>query len=118
IYIMDASALAAIAALKNARFPKYENDQLDYKTLTKTRLPVTKTPIAVTVSKIGSHLLVDTSHEEEPYIEARLTVTTAGDGSICALQKGGEATLTLDEIKAMVELAKKKARELEKYLEA
>ena len=36
--LLDASALAAVAALKDMRFPKYEDDKLDYKEKTDKKL--------------------------------------------------------------------------------
>jgi len=107
--LLDASALAAIAALRDARFPKYENEELDYKVKTDKKIELTKTPIAVTVLKIGENILVDPVHEEETSLDARLTVTTTEKGIICALQKGGDQVISIDEVGKMVDLALEKA---------
>src|SRR3989344_9404791 len=69
--LIDASSLAAIAALKQATFPKYENNEIDYQTRTDTKLPMRKWPLAITVFKIGNQLFVDPLREEEDVMEER-----------------------------------------------
>lgn len=110
--LIDAAALAAIAALKNAKFPSYEDGKLDYMKKTDKALPLKKMPVAVTIFKIGDTLIVDPTDEEEKIAEARLTVTTIEDGTMCAMQKGGEVPLTIEEIDKMVALAQEKGKEL------
>ncbi len=110
--LLDASALAAMAALKDVKFPKYEDDKIDYMEHTKEKLPLQKEPIAVTVFKIENNFIVDPIDEEEENADARLTVTTIKDGAMCSLQKGGDAPLTVEDIDKMVEIAQKKAKEL------
>ena len=114
--LMDTSALAVLAALKNTKFPKYEDGVIDYKTKTDKVLPILHEPIAVTVIKIGNHFIVDPTTEEEKFIEARLTVTFMKDGRICAMQKGGATPLTEEEISQMIDFAKEKSEELRKKL--
>ena len=114
--IMDASSLAVLAALKDTKFPKLEGDKIDYKTLTKVKLPINELPIAVTVFKIGKELFVDPTDDEEKQIDARLTITTTEDGRLCSLQKGGEATLSVEEVDKMVDIATKHAKVLRKTL--
>jgi len=110
--LLDASALAAIAALKDARFPKYENDELDYKTKTDKKVDLAKTPVAVTVHKIGPSFVVDPDMGEQKYSDARLTVTTTEGKNICSLQKGGVASLTVEDIDKMLDIALEKGDEL------
>jgi len=114
--LLDASALAALAALKDTVFPKYENEEVDYKTKTTKRLPLEKEPIAVTVYKIGGFFIVDPLTEEQCKEDAKLTITTTADGKICALQKGGEVPLTVEDISQMVDIALDKAEEMRKYI--
>lgn len=113
--LIDASALAAVAALKDAKFPKYENGQIDYSEHTE-RLPIAKEPVTLTVYKIGGNMIVDPIHEEEKAVDARLTAAVLKDGSICALQKGGASPLTAEEIDAMLAIVLKKAAELRSKL--
>ena len=116
--LLDASALAALAALKNAKFPKYdqEKNELDYKTLTDEPIPLQCEPIAVTVFKVGDYLFVDPNPDEQKVYDARLTVTCIKNGSVSSLQKGGESPLTIDEIDRMVEIALKKGEELRGFI--
>jgi exosome complex component RRP42 len=110
--LFDASALGAIAALYDTRFPKYDGEEVDYKERTDKPLPLRIMPISVTVLKIGKHLIVDPTSEEEEFTDARLSVCATEDGKICALQKGGNAPLSLDEISGMVDFALVNIREL------
>lgn len=112
--LIDASALGALAALKVAKFPKYEDEKVDYSVKTDVPVPLLKEPIAVTVYKIGKFLIVDPLEEEEEVADARLTITTELDSSLCSLQKGGEEPLTIEEIDKMVEIAVEKSKELRK----
>ncbi|MFC1690596.1 exosome complex protein Rrp42 [Nanoarchaeota archaeon] len=112
--LFDASFLAALLALKDAVYPEYDGETLDYKHKTKKKLPLTDAPVSVTVFKIGEHLIVDPIPEEEEAIDARLTVAVLADGRLCALQKGGELDLTIDQIKEMIKFAVKKSEEVRK----
>jgi exosome complex component RRP42 len=114
--LLDAAALGAIAAIRDANFPTYENDELDYKKPTDKKIELTKTPIAITVLKIGDCLLVDPMHDEEASVDSRLTVTTTEDGVICALQKGGLQPILTEDVDKMLDLAMEKAKVLRKLL--
>ena len=114
--LLDAAALAAIAALRDAKFPTYKDEVVDYKKLTSKGLKIEKLPIGVTVLKIGDNFVVDPTYDEEKLLDARLTVATLDDGKLCALQKGGEKPLSTDDIKAMIELGIKKGKELRSFL--
>ncbi|MBD3312815.1 exosome complex protein Rrp42 [Candidatus Woesearchaeota archaeon] len=113
--LLDASGIAVLAALKDAKFPKYDGVEINYKEHTDEKLPLSKYPLPVTVYKIGKNLVVDPNLDEQEAYDARLTVTTT-EGNICALQKGGDNPLSIDEIKQMVGLAMKKSEELIKVL--
>ena len=112
--LLDASSLAALAALKTVKFPKYDEkaEKVNYKEKTSKKLEVEKEPIAITVTKIGGKLIVDPTTEEEKVLDARLTVITEKDGTLCALQKGGDAPLTSDEVMQIVDIAAEKGKEL------
>ncbi len=114
--LFDAAALAAMAALKSAHFPALEGQKIDYKKPTKQKLPLVAEPISVTVLKIGSYFVVDPLLQEEEILDARLTVATLDDGTICALQKGGKLPLSIEEIEQMIDIATDKAKELRKHL--
>ena len=114
--LFDAAALAAFAALRDAKFPKYdeETETVKYDEKTDKGLELNKTPMACTVLKIGKKILVDPLSAEEKAADARITVVGLENGSICAMQKGGDMPLTGDEIIEMVDLGLAKAKELRK----
>ena len=115
--LADAIGLAALAALKDAKFPKYDakTDKIDYSVKTK-KLVLKELPIPITVLKIENKYLIDPSLEEEEVMDARLTVTTTEDGRMCSLQKGGKIALNQEDIMKMVDIAIKKGKELRKLL--
>jgi len=111
--LIDMGGLAALAALKNARFPKMNEDgTVDYHVKTDKTLELQKMPVPITVCKIGDLLIVDPTDEEEKAVDARLTVTVLDDDKICALQKGGDSPLTMKDIEKMVDLAIKTSKVL------
>ena len=114
----DASTLATLIALKNAKFPQYENDEVDYSVKTTKSLPLAKiTPLTITVIKLGEYYFVDPLLPEEKVLGARLTCGVILENhKLCSLQKGGDDTLTIHDIDAMAELAVRKARELAKFV--
>jgi exosome complex component RRP42 len=114
--LFDAAALAAIIALKNTYFPKYENEELDYKHRTDKKLVLEKVPISITVIKIGKNYLVDPLSEEEKNLDSRLSVALTEDNTLCALQKGGSMPLKTEDISEMIDLASKKTIELRKFI--
>jgi len=114
--LFDASSLAAIAALKSTVYPAFDGEKVDYKEKTGKKLELEKTPIAVTVIKIGDKFIVDPDTEEEKVIDARLTVSSIENGTLCAMQKGGDYPLTEEDIDAMLDIGIEKGKELRKYL--
>ena len=114
--LFDAAALAALAAIKDAKYPKLEGERVNYKESTNKKLPLEKMPVSCTVIKVGNHFIVDPSIEEEKLVDARLTVGVLEDSAICSLQKGGDTGLIPEEVDKMVEIAIKKTKELRKVL--
>lgn len=115
--LLDAAGLAAIAALQNAVFPMMTEDGgVDYDTKTDKKLPILRSPIPVTVLKIGDHFVVDPLNMEEEFAGARLTVAVTEKDTLAALQKGGEVPLTIEQVDEIAALAVEKARELRKKL--
>ncbi len=112
--LFDAAGLAAAAAICSAKFPTLEDGKIDYKKLTDTPIPVDQTPIPVTVYKCGNAFVIDPTDEEMKAVDGRLTAAVIADGRLCALQKGGEAALSVEDLKQMVTLIVKKSEELRK----
>ena len=114
--LFDASSLAALAALKDTKFPAFDGVKVDYKNKTDKKPHLEKMPIAVTVIKIGNKFIIDPDTEEEKVVDARLTVSSMENGMLCALQKGGDFPLTEEEISSMLDIGIEKGKELRKYL--
>jgi len=116
--LIDASAMAALAALINTKMFKYEvKDGKIVKKPGYTPLPIINYPIAVTFAKIGNKLILDTGLDEEQVMDARLTMTMTKDGNICAIQKGGgSGYFTQEEIVEATKIAQKKTKELRKLV--
>ena len=116
--LFDASALAVLACLRDVTFPKVEDGKIMHKEpRTTKKMPLTSEPISVTVGKIGKTFIIDPSIEEEKVFDARLTVAIKEDNMLCAMQKGGNLPLSLEDINKMIDIAADKGKELRKLLE-
>lgn len=116
-HLFDIGGLAGLAAMKTAKLPKLADGKPDYKELTDKTLDISDMPVPVTVCKLGDVLIVDPTFDEWKLVDARLTVTTLSDGTLCAMQKGGDAPLSVEDIERMTDIAVEKGKELRKELE-
>ncbi len=115
--LIDASALAAVAALTNTKMSKYEVEEGEVKIKSGyEQLPLKKHPITVTCAKIGNKLVVDPWLEEEQVMEARISFAIDEDENICAIQKGGSGYFEPEQVFEAARIAKEKAKELRKKL--
>src|SRR3989338_8787167 len=116
--LLDAAGIGALAALKLAKLPKYNekeekvlHDQHD------KEIPLTDVnPIPITIHKIGNKLIVDPVKEEEDASETRLTIGIS-DGIISSMQKGNIFPLKDEEIFEAIYIADKTWKELFKKIE-
>ncbi len=106
--LVDAAALGAIASLLNVRIPN-ERYGLDGGEET---MVLSNKPVAVTMVDIGGEILVDPNYNEEKAALSGLTVISNPDGTISALQKYGNGSLSEDAVTEMVEIGIEKAGEL------
>lgn len=115
--LIDASCLAALAALLNTKMFNYEIKDGEVKIKPGYKpLPIRNYPIAVTVAKINDKLVVDPWLEEEQVMDARLTMTIEKDGNICAIQKGGYGYFTPDQVIEVSKIVRQKAEEQRKLV--
>ena len=115
--LIDASAMAALAALLNTKMFNYEVEEGEIKVKPGyTPLPIRNYPIAVTFAKINDKIIVDPWLEEEQVMETRLTITIDKDGKICAIQKGGYGYFTVQQILEAAKIAREKTEELRKLV--
>jgi exosome complex component RRP42 len=110
--LFDAAGMATFAALKSARFPVVDEatGSINYKKKTDVPLPLVKEPIPVTVYMVNDQLMVDPTADEEKSAQARLTAASDNKGIISAMQKGGSAPLTIEQISKMLDIALEKAK--------
>lgn len=115
--LIDASAMAALAALLNTKMPNFEIKDGELKIKQGyTQLPLKSHPITVTLGKISNKLIIDPSVEEESVMDSRITFAVNEAGNICAIQKGGSGFFTPQQILDASKIALEKAAELRKKL--
>lgn len=117
--LLDAAGIGAIAALKTARIPEYdeESGRAKFGELSNERIPLMKElPISLTAHKIGEHFIMDPNAEEEAISEARVTVSSS-DGIIHAMQKGEAKEMEIEQFYSVLDLIEKTEREIFKKLE-
>jgi len=111
--LIDASALGALAALVNTKMFNYEVKEGEVKIKPGYKpLPLKNHPVAVTFAKINGQLIVDPWLEEEQVMDARLTMAFEKDGKLCAMQKGGYGTFTMQQVLEAAKIGQQKAAEL------
>jgi len=110
--IVDASCLAAIAALMTTTIP--ESAAHEFPSMP---MPIQNMPVGITVVSIDNHLILDPSLDEETVCDTKLTVITDSEGALSGLQKSGASPLLPETVMNMVNLGREKAAELrERYL--
>jgi len=113
--ILDAAAIGALVALKNAKIPRYdeESGKAVYGELTDVSIPVSEeVPIVTTVYKIGDSLVVDPTLEEQDVCETKVTIGGTAEGKIFSMQKGDSKELSIDEMAKVLELSKESKKEV------
>jgi len=112
--LLDAAGIGAVAALRNAKIPKYdeEKDMVLFGELTDVRLPVKKDfPISITFHKIGDNIIVDPTKEEEDVSETRVTIGSS-NGIISSMQKGEAVALKVEEFEKILDMLDKTWKEI------
>lgn len=113
--LLDASALASIAALRNSKIPKFEDDVVirgEYD----RELPVIFRPVSVSIIKVKRNFLIDPLLEEEDIAEVKLSIGIRDDDKICSIQKQGRGTFSFEEIEMALDLAIEKSKELRRLV--
>jgi len=116
--LIDASTLAAVAALKNAVIPGIdEKGNVDYKHRTTKKLPLSKEtyPISFSFYKLGDSIIMDPTREEEEASEVRVNFGVSmwnKQHMINSSQKSGPVPFTQEEIEKIMSLLPKKFDEL------
>jgi len=110
--LTDAASLAAMAALRTAKVPKYEDGKLVRDGESKGMLELNNNVVTTTFEKVNGKLLVDASDEEEVASDGRFTIATADGDFVAACQKSGAAGFTENEFMQMIDWSMVKRKEL------
>ncbi|MEK6887343.1 MAG: exosome complex protein Rrp42 [Candidatus Aenigmatarchaeota archaeon] len=118
--LIDATSLAALAALRSTKMPILNEDgRVDHEKKGTEPLPIKGNPLCTTFVKIGDQIAVDPSLSEIRAMDARLTVGTFeenGHVKLCSMQKGGSTGMTVEELERIIHMAEQKGAELRKLL--
>jgi len=117
--LLDAAGIGAVAALKSAKIPEYDEEvgRTKFGEWTDKHVPLSKeVPISLTVHKIGNSLIVDPTREEEDISETRVTIASS-DGTIYSMQKGNSKELSAEEFHKVLDMIEKSEREIIKKIE-
>ena len=96
--LLDAAGIGAVAALKWARMPKYDEEtgKADYHEH-RDELPLDENvPISLTFHKVGDHFIIDPNREEEDFSETRITLGSK-KGIISSIQKGESHQVSVED---------------------
>ncbi len=116
--LIDAAALAAMAALLDTKIPKLDKDnKVIYGEYTDQKLPIdiNKIPVSVTFERVEDHLLIDPTASEEFASNARFSVAVCKN-NILSFHKGKIGTFSIDQITKMSEMAITKYEDIKKKM--
>ncbi|HIH77513.1 MAG TPA: exosome complex protein Rrp42 [Halobacteria archaeon] len=110
--LVDASSLAAIAALLNAKVPntKFGIDKDD------ERLAMNDVPITTTSAEIDKNYIFDPCLDEENAANVELTVITTSKGELCGMQKTGIGKIPVDTVPNIIDSSINMGKKLREML--
>ena len=117
--LLDAAAIAAVVALKNAKIPKYNEDtgKTVYGELTKESIPLAKhIPLSITIHKVGDNFIVDPTREEEDASEMKVSIGRSEEG-IHSMQKGEAKSIKTEDFEKCLEMSEKVYKDIFKKLD-
>ena len=111
--LFDATSYAVVSALRTAKMKKYVvKDEKAEATDQMIPVPVERTPVSVTMARIGEKMVVDPNTEEEAFMDMRITITTDDDGNVCASQKGEASTISPSQVLEAVDMSIKLGKDI------
>ncbi len=113
--LFDASSIAALSALLDARTPKIEDDKI-VKGEYAGKFKLERKPLLSTFAKIGNSIVLDPNLAEEKALQGRFSVATTEDDYLSAFQKGYGGGFSVTEIDNCLSIALKKSKEIRKLL--
>lgn len=110
--LVDASSLAAIAALFNTKIPntKFGIDKDD------ERLAINDIPIATTSTEIDNNFIFDPCLDEENAANVALTVIITGKGELCGMQKSGIGRIPVETLPNIIDSSINMGEKIRKIL--
>ncbi len=122
--LIDAGALASVIALLTAKMPKYNEaeDRVEFGEFTEKSIPLDleKMPLTATFFKVGEKVFLDPTREEDDSTEGRITFEVSmpkKEAMINAMQKGGEAVFSIEEVSEMAEESVKVFKKLKALID-
>lgn len=118
--IIDAAALAAMAALANTRLKKVEIDEEgeDATLLEETEpLPRNGSVASMTYAKINDYIVYDPILNEDRAKNARFSLAITNEGIVCSMQKGESGVFTENEIETLLDQASIHVKRLNDLIE-
>ena len=113
--LLDATSMAALAALNTTRLTKVEEGKLLHGEFS-GKLKLKNQPLLATFAKVGGTLLLDPDLGEETAMHARFSFGSTEDGTLVAFQKGGSGGMSMEEIQRSIEIGLKVTKENRKKL--
>jgi exosome complex component RRP42 len=111
--LFDATSYAVVSALRTSKMKKYVvKDEKAEATEEMVPVPVERTPVSVTMARIGEKMVVDPNTEEEASMDMRITITTDDDGNICASQKGEASTISPSQVLEAADMSIRVGKEI------
>ena len=117
--LLDAAGIGAIAALKKAYVPKYDEkeDKVIRDEPSKEKVPLTdKFVFPVSIYKVGNKFLVDPTRDEEDVAETRIMIGSY-NGEISSMQKSNEGVVSPEEFSEALDIQEKAWNEVFKKIE-
>jgi len=116
--LIDATELAALAALKNAKIPKLDEDNnIISNEYSDKRLELLNIPLSFTFEKIDGKIVLDPTENEEFASDTRFSLGMVKD-TVVSCQKSKIGVFSEEEIFKMVDISVKKYNEVYKKIEA
>ncbi len=112
--LLDAAFIGALAALKEAKMPFYDEkeEKIDYEKPAKEKLPLKEEnmPVNFSVYQIEDVIFFDPTSEEEATAEGRLVLAMipGNPPKICSMQKGNTLQVSHEKFVEMLEFVDKK----------
>lgn len=111
--VLDASSIAVLTSLKDAKFPKLDKEFKIVKDVVgDENINLKNNPLLFTFYKIGDKMILDADIVEIGATDARLSIGVTEEKKLVAMQKGLDGSLTFDEVKFSVKTSIAKHKEL------